>query len=86
MNYGQANHILQQAKAETPMWVRALEMEFTDDGSPHTASYKLGWQAGVEAAAQSFEQTNLASIQDLKLQTYTGRILMTIAANIRSLK
>ena len=40
----------------TALWIRALEMEFSDDGSPHTKSYHLGWIAGIEAAQQRLMQ------------------------------
>ena len=39
-----------------PLWICALDMEFTDDGSPHTKSYYLGWLAGIEAAQQRLMQ------------------------------
>ena len=45
-------------KTNQPMWVRALEMEFTDDGSPHTASYRLGWIAGIEACMIRLHEMN----------------------------
>ena len=43
-------------RANTALWIRALEMEFTDDGAPHTKSYHLGWIAGIEAAQQRLMQ------------------------------
>ena len=46
----------EDAEKDTRLWVRALEMEFTDDGTPHVKSYHLGWLAGIEASQQRLMQ------------------------------
>jgi len=70
-------------RANTGLWIRALEMEFTDDGSPHTKSYHLGWQAGIEAAAQQIEQSDLQNVRGMG---FLAPMLMGIAAHLRGMK
>jgi len=74
-------------KKEVPLtWIRALEMESTDEGSPHTKSYHLGWIAGLEAAAQSVEQVSLIKIENPHMQVFIGQLMTGIAAHLRSMK